>query len=96
MDIKKSGRGMPDWERDFDCEGCGVLLTIKKPDLFLAHERGIIGNRDYVMAVCRACEAVIVVDNPAHADWGELPTWKGNPLERPMRRTITEETLGRS
>ncbi|MBI2472961.1 hypothetical protein HYV70_00185 [Candidatus Uhrbacteria bacterium] len=73
MRVLEVGRAHPDWKRKFDCENCGTIVEVERSNLVFTYTHDISGPRNRVVADCIVCKYEIVIDDPAHDDWGDLP-----------------------
>lgn len=73
MRVTQVGRANRLWAREFECPGCGSVLEVCRDDLALEYKHDMSGARHKVVASCCVCDTQIVVDDPAHKDWGALP-----------------------
>ena len=73
MKIIKQGRAHPDWSREFTCPHCGAVIEVVRADLHVSVKHDIYGSRPVVATDCGACGKPLKVDDPASADWGDLP-----------------------
>ena len=73
MRILEVGRAHPDWKRKYDCQHCGTVVEVERTDLIITFRHDISGERERVVADCMVCKYEIVIDDPAHDDWGDLP-----------------------
>ncbi len=76
MKIVKAGRQSPEWSREFECEGCGTVVSVERADLYKRRTTTSEDSRrprDTVVADCVCCKRRIVVQDHATNDWGDLP-----------------------